>query len=76
MMVTGALTFAGCGGGDNISTARVPNDVLDEFYDMYPTAENVDWKLKDNMYEADFNVGGKDMKAVYTPDGDFVRVDT
>ena len=72
-----AFSLAGCGGGNNrqiYSTAAGPNDVLDEFYDMYPTAKDVKWKLKDGLYEADFEVGDADMNATYTPDGDFVRV--
>lgn len=72
---TMALSFTSCGGGSATSSVAVPNDVLDEFYDMYPTASNVDWELKDGLYEAEFEVGDKNMKAIYTSGGDLVRVD-
>jgi hypothetical protein len=79
LVATMAFTFTGCGGGgdQNISTsAAVPNKVLSEFYDMYPTAEDVNWKVNDGLYEADFEVGDKEMKATYTSGGDLVRVDS
>jgi hypothetical protein len=76
MVGTMAFSLTGCGGGSDrrvTSSAAVPNDVLDEFYDMYPAAEGVDWRLRDGLYEADFEVGDNDMKATFTPDGDYVR---
>ncbi len=78
-MVVGtmAFTFTGCGGNDRkmSTSAAVPNDVLEEFNDMYPTADDVKWRTNDGLYEAEFEVGKKNMKATYTPDGDLVEID-
>jgi hypothetical protein len=78
-----AFTFTGCGGHDKVTytttttsvpaTAGVPSDVIEEFYEMYPSAKDVHWKTKDGLYEAKFEVGGSDMKATFTPGGDFVQ---
>ena len=70
---TMAFSFSSCGGCDNVATARVPNDVIDEFYDRYPSAQNADWKMKDGLYEVEFEMGNKDMEATFSPDGDLVR---
>jgi hypothetical protein len=69
-----SFTLPGCGGGNKMSTsAAVPSNVVDEFYDMYPTATDVKWKAKDGLYKAIFEVGDNDMTATFTPSGDFVR---
>ena len=75
---TMAFTFTGCGGGDSriAYATSVPNGVLDEFHDMYPSADNVKCKVKDALYEAYFEISGKDMKAAYTADGNLVRIDS
>ncbi|MBX9853474.1 MAG: hypothetical protein K2X86_17150 [Cytophagaceae bacterium] len=70
------FTFTGCGGNKMAYSTSVPNNVLSEFHDMYPAADDVRWKLKDGLYQADFEISGKDMKAVYTADGNLVRIDS
>jgi hypothetical protein len=70
------FTMTGCGSGQKNMSAYIPNQVVNEFYDMYPSAKDVTWKNKDGLYEADFELGHKGMKATFTPDGDWVKVDS
>jgi hypothetical protein len=81
--IVAAIFFAGCGGSDktyytttNVSTNGIPNNVLNEFYKMYPAAHDVSWKVKDGLYKADFELGNDDMDASFTPDGKLVKVNS
>jgi hypothetical protein len=71
MAVTLSLTLPACGNKDYMSSV-VPVSVLNQFHDMYPSARDVKWKMEDGLYEANFEVADKDMKATYTGNGDFV----
>ncbi len=81
MIATMAVTFTGCGGHDKIYTSNtrytsspIPDRVINEFYQLYPSAVDADWKMNDGLYKVDFKVGGDDMKATFTPNGDLVKI--
>lgn len=76
MVLTMPLMFSSC--NKSTSTASlgvVPQVVVDEFYRMYPTAMGVHWVMKvdEDAYEATFNIRGMDIRATYTPNGNYVR---
>jgi hypothetical protein len=84
-MIVGTMAFAGCGGHDKVyynttrtysSTNGIPNRVVDKFYEMYPSAENVNWNVKDGLYKADFEINDEDMDASFSPDGNLVKVNS
>lgn len=35
-------------------TSEIPSNVIDTFENMYPEAENVEWKTQKNTYQAEF----------------------
>jgi hypothetical protein len=75
VIFVGTMVFTGCGGSGNRQISRaVPNKVLKEFHDDFPLAKDVDWKMKNGLYKANFEIMDKNMDAVYTADGDRISI--
>ncbi|WP_312185087.1 PepSY-like domain-containing protein [Sphingobacterium sp.] len=72
-----ALTTTGAIAQD-IPQSQVPAVVVNSFQQKFPKAKKVDWELKGNIYEAEFETGlfGTDQEAWFQQNGKLVRYKT
>ncbi len=72
-----ALTTTGAIAQD-IPQSQVPAVVVNSFQQKFPKAKNVDWELKGNVYEVEFETGlfGTDQEAWFQPNGKVLRYKT
>lgn len=60
----------------DIPQNQVPSIVVNQFNTDFPKAKDVDWELKNNIYNVDFEQGwGKDFEAWYSADGKQIKVE-
>lgn len=59
----------------DIDKNQVPAAVKSAFMKAYPKATDVDWEMKSNNYEADFDLAKVDYKATYTSAGKAISVE-
>jgi len=59
----------------DIDKNQVPSAVKSAFMKAYPKATDVDWEMKGNNYEADFDLAKVDYKATYTSAGKAISVE-
>lgn len=58
-----------------IPQSQVPSIILNKFQQSFPKAYDIEWELKNNIYEVEFEQGwGKDFEAWYTADGNLIRL--
>lgn len=60
--------------GQELSENDVPDAVRKSFYELYPNMFVYEWELekKENVYEAEFMNKGKEMEAIFRPDGTYI----
>jgi major membrane immunogen (membrane-anchored lipoprotein) len=58
---------------DNIKVVNLPAAVQDAFNSRYPGATNIEWKMKDGNYKAQFFLGAVRWEAIFTPSGTLVK---
>lgn len=61
------------GGGSNIAATAVPAAVKAAFTSRYPGATNIQWKLKNGQYKAEFFIGAVKWQAIFTPNGTLLK---
>ncbi|WP_243409449.1 SdiA-regulated domain-containing protein [Pontibacter virosus] len=67
MVLVAGTTLSSC---DQIWSARnVPDAVKVKFVESYPTIKRVDWDRMDSLYEAEFEISGRERKALFLEDG-------
>lgn len=60
----------------DIPQNQVPSIVVNQFNTDFLKAKDVDWELKNNIYNVDFEQGwGKDFEAWYSADGKQIKVE-
>ncbi|QQQ30335.1 PepSY-like domain-containing protein [Chryseobacterium indoltheticum] len=59
----------------DIHQNEVPSVILNNFQKSFPKAADIDWEIKGNLYEVEFETGllGDDHKVLYSRDGKLVR---
>lgn len=59
----------------DIHQSEVPSVILNHFQKSFPKAADIDWEIKGNLYEVEFETGllGDDHKVLYSKDGKLVR---
>ncbi|VXC14439.1 MULTISPECIES: PepSY-like domain-containing protein [Chryseobacterium] len=59
----------------DIRQSEVPSIILNHFQKSFPKAADIDWEIKGNYYEVEFETGflGDDHKILYSRDGKLVR---
>lgn len=59
----------------DIHQSEVPSIILNNFQKTFPKASDIDWEIKGNLYEVEFETGflGDDHKVLYSRDGKLVR---
>lgn len=72
-----ALTTTGAIAQD-IPQSQVPAVVVNSFQQKFPKAKKVDWEVKGNVYEVEFETGlfGTDQEAWFQPNGKVLRYKT
>ncbi|PKD20362.1 hypothetical protein APR41_13870 [Salegentibacter salinarum] len=67
-----ALGFTACE-NDDMRNSDIPSVVLNGFTEEFPDAKGVEWEIKADFYEADFDLANVDYEAVINTDGSLVR---
>ena len=59
----------------DIHQNEVPSIILNNFQKTFPKASDIDWEIKGNLYEVEFETGflGDDHKVLYSRDGKLVK---
>lgn len=60
----------------NAQFRKVPGDVTDSFRVKFDNASGVAWKDRLSSFQADFTVGDKEMKALFTSKGEWIKTET
>jgi hypothetical protein len=55
---------------------KIPGDVTDSFKVKYENALGVSWKDRLSSFQADFTIGDKEMKALFTSKGEWIKTET
>jgi hypothetical protein len=55
---------------------KIPAEVTDAFKAKYEDASGVSWKDKLSAFQADFKLGNKEMKAVFSSKGEWLKTET
>lgn len=68
-------SFAGSVCAQDIAQSQVPSPVLKSFQLKFPQAMDVEWEMKGNLYNVDFETGalGTDHEAWYEKSGKLVK---
>ncbi|MEJ5963601.1 PepSY-like domain-containing protein [Pedobacter immunditicola] len=59
----------------DIAVKNLPAAVKTAFDKVFPEAKNVDWEMKGSNYEADFDIGRVDHKALYSARGKIISLE-
>jgi hypothetical protein len=70
LLNTGLLL--GASAQDKINESDVPAAVKTSFKTAFPNAKDVDWKMKEGKYKADFEINGLDHIASISADGKII----
>ena len=57
-------------------TSKVPPEVTNAFKTKYPNAQNVEWKIENNDFLANFTLSGEQKTAVFGSNGGWKEIDT
>lgn len=66
------LALSTCIFAQKVDLSKVPSAVKNSFEKRFPEAK-AKWEKEDGQYEAGFNQAGKNMSAMFKPDGTFVE---
>lgn len=55
---------------------KIPGDVTDSFRMKYENATGVSWKDRLSSFQADFTIGDKEMKALFSSKGEWIKTET
>lgn len=55
---------------------KIPADVTDSFKVKYENAAGVSWKDRLSSFQADFTIGEKEMKALFSSKGEWIKTET
>jgi len=60
----------------NAQFRKIPGDVTDSFKVRYEDASGVSWKDRLSSFQADFTMGDKEMKALFSSKGEWIKTET
>lgn len=55
---------------------KIPGDVTDSFRVKYENATGVSWKDRLSSFQADFTIGDKEMKTLFSSKGEWIKTET
>ena len=70
LLISASALFA-----QDIPQNQVPSVVVNQFNTDFPKAKDVDWELKNNVYNVDFEQGWKDIEVWYSAEGKQIKVE-
>jgi hypothetical protein len=56
-----------------LDPSKVPAAVTTSFNEKYPGAENVEWEMDGQNYEAEFKLNNEKVAAEFSPEGAFIK---
>jgi hypothetical protein len=68
-----ALLFSGLVYGQDIPASSVPAPVMNSFKKAFPNASKVEWEMKGDLYNADFDVARRDHEVWLNSKGAIVK---
>lgn len=63
-----------CASAQDIAQSQVPSIIVNSFKQNFPKASDVEWELKGDVYEVDFEIGFIDHEAHYNKSGKLIRL--
>ncbi|WP_316841834.1 PepSY-like domain-containing protein [Pedobacter gandavensis] len=73
LLLAVALLFSGLTYAQDIPAKDVPLEVRNSFQKAFPNATKVEWELKGDLYNADFDIGRRDHEVWFTNKGAIVK---
>ncbi|MBB2150430.1 PepSY-like domain-containing protein [Pedobacter gandavensis] len=73
LLLAVALLFSGLTYAQDIPAKDVPLEVRNSFKKAFPNATKVEWELKGDLYNADFDIGRRDHEVWFTSKGAIVK---
>jgi len=73
MLIVAGLFFSTLVFAQDIAADKVPSVVVNTFKQVFPSASKVEWELKGDLYNADFNLGATDCEAWLDKKGSIVK---
>ena len=73
IFLAGSLFYSVIAFAQEIRTDEVPSVVLNTFKQKFPKAADVEWKLKNQLYNVEFEVGRLDHEAWINKTGNIVK---
>lgn len=79
ILIIGAIAFVSTGNAafaQDIPQGQVPAVIVNNFQKKFQKAQDVEWKLKGDLYKVDFETGllGDDHEGWYNKDGNLVKL--
>lgn len=73
LLLAVGLLFSGFTYAQDIPAKDVPLEVRNSFQKAFPNATKVEWELKGDLYNADFDIGRRDHEVWFTNKGAIVK---
>ncbi|WP_316752378.1 PepSY-like domain-containing protein [Pedobacter gandavensis] len=73
LLLAVAMLFSGLTYAQDIPAKDVPVAVRNSFQKAFPKASKVEWELKGDLYNADFDIGRRDHEVWFTNNGSIVK---
>jgi hypothetical protein len=67
------ITFGSC--ASTIDQQEIPSVVINAVMTKYPDATDLEWEVKDGVYEAEFDLGKDDYEVWVNPQGTILKVE-
>lgn len=69
LLIAGFCLVSFCTFAQDIPQSQVPSVIVNAFKQSFPKASDVEWELKGELYEVEFEIGFVDHKARYSNTG-------
>lgn len=73
LFLTGCLLFSGLTYGQDIAVKDVPSVVMNSFNKAFPNATEVEWEMKGDLYNAEFDVSRRDHEVWLNSKGSIIK---
>lgn len=73
LIVAICLLFSSLSYAQDITVSEVPSVVLNSFNKTFPKATGVDWEMKGDLFNAEFDIGRRDHEVWLSSKGEIVK---
>lgn len=56
-LITGLLLWTAASFAQDVASSEVPSVILNSFKEKFPQAEDVEWEIKGDLYNVEFDIG-------------------